>query len=228
MIRNHGPLGALYPKLAYIMEGDTPSFLGLIDKGLGWAVSPAYGGWGGRYQLYQPWGETRPIWTNNQDSRDTVTADNGQTECTDAATVWRWREHFQHDFAARMDWCVAAEYGQANHAPRTVLNGDRTTRIVELSAEPGETVTLSSSGSEDPDGQAVTSAWFIYVEAGTLLSEARLSEACGETTQLVLPALAAQDPNPATVHAILIVRDDGTPSLVSYRRAIVTVSQPAR
>ena len=49
VIKNHGPLGALYPKLAYIMEGDTPAFLGLVNNGLGGAVSPAYGGWGGRY-----------------------------------------------------------------------------------------------------------------------------------------------------------------------------------
>ena len=107
IIEGHGPLGALYPKLAYIMEGDTPSFLGLIDNGLGWAASPAYGGWGGRYVLYRCYGEARPIWTNVDDARDTVTADNGAT-CTSAqATIWRWREAYQHDFAARMDWCVA-------------------------------------------------------------------------------------------------------------------------
>ena len=60
VIRNHGPLGALYPRRLYLMEGDTPSFLGLIDRGLGWDLSPAYGGWGGRYALYQPAGEARP------------------------------------------------------------------------------------------------------------------------------------------------------------------------
>lgn len=53
IIKNHGPLGALYPRLEYIMEGDTPWFLGLINNGLGWAESPAWGGWGGRYVLYQ-------------------------------------------------------------------------------------------------------------------------------------------------------------------------------
>ena len=36
IIKNHGPLGALYPKLAYIMEGDTPCFIGLVRNGLGW------------------------------------------------------------------------------------------------------------------------------------------------------------------------------------------------
>ena len=126
VIDGHGPLGALYPKLAYIMEGDTPSFLGLVQNGLSWHLSPAHGGWGGRYQLYQAYGEAHPIWTNNQDSRDTVTADNGQTATSDPATIWRWREHFQHDFAARMDWCVTDDFRKANHNPIAILNGDTT------------------------------------------------------------------------------------------------------
>jgi hypothetical protein len=32
--QNHGPLGAVYPDVAYGMEGDTPSFLALIPNGL--------------------------------------------------------------------------------------------------------------------------------------------------------------------------------------------------
>ena len=36
-----GPLGAHYPRYMFIMEGDTPSFLGLINNGLGSAMSPA-------------------------------------------------------------------------------------------------------------------------------------------------------------------------------------------
>lgn len=80
IITNHGPLRALYPKLEYIMEGDTPCFLGLIRNGLGGDLSPAYSGWAGRYVLYQAHGETRPLWTNNANSRDTVTAENGVSE----------------------------------------------------------------------------------------------------------------------------------------------------
>ncbi len=62
VIKGHGPLGAMYPKWKYIMEGDTPSFLNLIDNGLCGDVSPEYGGWGGRYTLSRPSGETRAIW----------------------------------------------------------------------------------------------------------------------------------------------------------------------
>ena len=47
--QGHGPLGAAYPDVAYGMEGDSPSFLGLIDNGLDDPEHPEYGGWGGRY-----------------------------------------------------------------------------------------------------------------------------------------------------------------------------------
>ena len=223
IIKNHGPLGALYPRLEYIMEGDTPSFLGLINNGLGWPISPAYGGWGGRYALYQAYGETRPLWTNNQESRDTVTADNGRTECTDMATIWRWREAFQHDFAARLDWCVADEFKKANHPPLAVLNGDPTKRVLALTAGPGETVTLSAAGSRDPDGHELTTSWFIYREAGTFPGEVALSATHGETTSLVVPTLDAKLPTDSTLHVILTTTDSGTPPLTAYRRAILTL-----
>jgi len=220
VIHGHGPLGALYPKTAYIMEGDTPSFLGLIRNGLGWHVSPAYGGWGGRYVLYQAHGEARPLWTNNHDSRDTVTADNGQTVCSDQATIWRWREHFQHDFAARMDWCVAERYEDANHNPIAVLNGDATKRVLEIAAVPGETVRLSAAGSSDPDGHQIAYRWFIYREAGSYTGELSLSHDEQESIHLVAPRVD----RPVTIHVILQLEDNGSPSLFAYRRAVVTVS----
>jgi hypothetical protein len=223
VIRDHGALGCLYPKLAYIMEGDTPSFLGLIDNGLGWHISPAYGGWGGRYALYQAHGETRPIWTNNQDSRDSVTAANGQTECSDPATIWRWREHFQHDFAARMDWCVADEFKLANHNPIAVLEGDTSKAILEVSAQPGTTVTLSAKGSHDPDGDDIALRWFVYREAGTFTGEVTLSASAGEVTAFKAPEGVKPS---ATIHVILQLRDSGKPALFAYRRAIVTVEEP--
>ena len=209
------------------MEGDTPSFLGLIDNGLGWHLSPAYGGWGGRYAFYQAHGESRPIWTNNHDSRDTVTADNGQTECTDPATIWRWREHFQHDFAARMDWCVADRFEAANHNPVVVLNGDPTRRVLELSARSGDTVTLSANGTNDPDGNAFEVRWWIYREASSLRDakgnrfpdHVALSADRGPDTRLVAPTVS----KPETIHVILEVEDGGVPSLFAYRRAVITV-----
>lgn len=228
IMENHGPLGALYPPVAYLMEGDTPSFLGLINNGLGWHVSPGYGGWGGRYQESQPWGEKRKLWSDTRESRDTVTSDdNGRTETSNHASIWRWREHFQNDFAARMDWCVADDFSKANHNPVAVLNGTKTKDIVEIAAKSGSTVQLSAEGSSDPDGDALETHWWIYEEAGTLRDarrrnfppDVRLSATTGPATSVVMPNVA----KPQTLHVVMEVRDNGTPKLWSYRRAIIKI-----
>ncbi|CAN5271835.1 DUF1593 domain-containing protein [soil metagenome] len=220
VIENHGVLGALYPKLAYIMEGDTPSFLGHLAPGLGWAVSPSYGGWGGRYALLRPAGESRPIWTNDNDrTADAVDVD-GRTEQSDQATVWRWREQFQNDFAARMNWSVSSSYAGANHNPVVVLNGDRTRKVLTLRARGGSSVMLTSRGSGDPDHNAVRRMWWIYPEAGTLHEAATLSASEGVSTVVRIPKVTSA----GTIHVILEVEDDGEPHLVSYRRAVIEVA----
>ncbi|MFZ5928522.1 MAG: DUF1593 domain-containing protein [Acidobacteriota bacterium] len=215
IIRNHGPLGARYPRLAYIMEGDTPSFLHLIQNGLGGDIEPSYGGWGGRYELRQSYAETRPIWTN---SRDTVRTRDGREHTSNTATIWRWRRAFQHDFAARMDWCVQP-YEKANHNPVAVLNGDKTKDVLHVQAKPGEPVRLSAAGSSDPDGHALRLKWWIYPEAGTYRGKARLSSTEGMTTELIWEPGA----KPGTVHVILEITDNGSPELTSYRRAVVSI-----
>jgi hypothetical protein len=220
VIRNHSPLGALYPKHTVIMEGDTPSFLGLINNGLGWATSPAYGGWGGRYVYTTFPEEPRPLWTNNdRESRDRVTADDGKEYTSDQATVWRWREAYQHDFAARMDWCIADTYEKANHNPQAILNGDRSKRVLELRVRSGKKVRLSAAGTADPDGDQVQLTWFVYPEAGSCRTPVELAATEGERTSFVAPRVE----KPGTLHVILQVRDRGKPSLFSYRRAVINV-----
>lgn len=220
VINNHGPLGALYPKLKYIMEGDTPSWLGLINNGLGWSVSPSYGGWGGRYARSQPSGEARPIWTNDQKSTaDSVLIDDGSTVTSDQATIWRWREQYQYDFAARMNWCVADTLAKANHNPIAVVNGDNSKGVEHLAAKAGSTVDLSSQGTSDPDGNTTKVSWWVYREAGTLPG-AKVSAASGASTTVQLPATQTA----GTVHVIMQVDDSGTPKLTAYRRVVIDVT----
>jgi hypothetical protein len=73
-IRSQGPLGKLYPRFEFIMEGDTPSFLNLIDNGLDASMRPDFGGWGGRYLLREPFGETHAIWTQGGDLFTRITS----------------------------------------------------------------------------------------------------------------------------------------------------------
>ena len=219
IIKGHGPLGELYPKLEFIMEGDTPSFLGLIDNGLASHISPAYGGWGGRYVLHQTYAESRPIWTNTRDSRDTVTTENGITVTSDQATIWRWRQAYQNDFAARMNWCVAESRNQANHNPVAIVNGEDGKGMVEIRATPGTQVLLSAEGSNDPDDDTITYLWWQYVEAGTSSKPLSLEGPDRPKTCFTVP-----DEQPGkTFHIILQLQDNGEPNLFAYRRVIVTV-----
>ncbi|MDP6045429.1 MAG: DUF1593 domain-containing protein [Phycisphaerae bacterium] len=215
VIEGHGPLGAMYPKWKYIMEGDTPSYLNLIDNGLGGEVRPDYGGWGGRYKLSTPPGQTRPIWTN---SPDTLTVDS-KSYSLPHATVWRWREAYQNDFAARMDWCVSAKRSDANHHPVAVANGVKGKSVVSITAQNGQTVTLSAAGSADPDGDKVTLRWFQYLEAGSA-SRVDLRGADTEQVSFIVPSEPGK-----TLHMILEVKDNGKPNLFSYRRVVVTITK---
>jgi hypothetical protein len=172
-IRAKGPLGKLYPYPCCIHEGDTPSFLGLINNGLASFMSPTYGGWGGRYVWRQYYGETRPSWTQGGDSfpgrdnsKDTVTGADGKTYTSDQATIWRWRTAFQHDFAARMDWTIK-DVAHANHNPDVVVNGQSGKAPIALDAQVDVPLTLDAGASRDRDGNTLKYSWFVYPEAGT-------------------------------------------------------------
>ena len=228
-VRKKGPLGAEYPHWEFMMEGDTPSFLNLIDNGLSVPERPDWGGWGGRYELYTPrkerWfvqEETRPIWTNAQDE---VMGVDGKWHTTNHATIWRWRSAMQNDFAARMDWTVKP-YAAANHPPAPVV------AQATITARPGQRVDLSAAGSTDPDGDALSYAWSCYCEAGTLVASSGKSgqplEITGADQQkawFTVPTTRVLPPGLGTMHIILAVTDHGTPRLTRYKRVIVNVVQ---
>jgi hypothetical protein len=199
-IRGKGPLGKLYPRFAFIMEGDTPSFLDLIDNGLNAYRRPDWGGWGGRYVYRQPYGETHSIWTQGGDlfsrvtSQDTVAGVDGKQRTSDQATIWRWRQAFQNDFAARMDWTIL-DYSHANHNPLLEVNGRAGTEPLVIDAAVGKPVLLDASHSRDPDGQGLHYNWFHYAEAGgTGTNLAAVTIAGADTAQAVVTPTAACRP----------------------------------
>jgi len=237
-IRSKGPLGNVYPKFIFIMEGDTPSFLGLIDNGLNSYRRPDWGGWGGRYIFRQPYGETHSIWTQGGDefarvtSQDTVRGVDGVDHVSDQATIWRWREAFQNDFAARMTWTIA-DFAHANHNPILEVNGHAGTAPIEMDAEVGKPIVLDAAGSTDPDGQPLHFHWFHYAEAGladgnlsaVTLAGAELAHATVTPTAVCQPRWLPLVPcrGDGVAHIILAVTDEGEPRLTSYRRVILHV-----
>ncbi|MEO6093013.1 MAG: DUF1593 domain-containing protein [Novosphingobium sp.] len=221
-IRSKGPLGALYPPPAYIMEGDTPSFLNLIPNGLSTTERPDWGGWGGRYEKLT---SELGLWASTS---DIVAGIDGKLQNTPQATIWRWRSAFQNDFAARMAWSVTPSRAHANHPPQPKLNGHGGLAPVELAACPGKAISLSAAGSTDPDGNRLTYRWWWYREASGLVApQVKLSSDSGDTTTVEVGGEASVDqftpPVSYRLHVILEASDDGTPTLTRYRRAIITV-----
>ena len=235
-IRSKGPLGAAYPRFKFIMEGDTPSYLGLIPNGLQNGDHPNWGGWGGRYLLRQPTGEGRAIWTQGGDSFFRVTsADTVAGRVSDQATIWRWRDAFQNDFAARMNWTVQP-YARANHPPVVVVDGKVADAPLTYRLHTGQSVTLDASASHDPDGNQLSYHWFAYGEAGfdgtapnadvtitgagtarpTLTAAHRCAKAWMDIPGLVCPASRQ-------AQIILAVTDKGSPPLTRYARIIIEV-----
>lgn len=227
---DHGPLGEQYPRVEFLMEGDTPSFLGLVRNGLNAPGKPDWGGWGGRYEFYTPrmqkWfqePETRPLWT---DAVDEVHGVDGNWHTSNHATIWRWREAYQNDFAARIDW-TTAPYADANHPPVVRLG-----HASELTAKRGDTIQLSAEGCSDPDGDALSYEWFYYGEVGTFTTSSGTSgqpvAITGfdqEEASFIVPSSRVMPPGTGTMHIILAVTDHGTPRLTRYSRVIVDVGE---
>ena len=218
-VRSHGPMGAEYPITKFMMEGDTPSFLGLINNGLNDPEHPNFGGWGGRYEFYQPRTlkyfyepETRPIYT---DAMDEVKGVDGNFHTSNKATLWRWREAFQNDFAARMDWTIKS-YKEANHPPKAILK-----HANSLKVKSGEKVTLNAEGSMDPDGNTFAYQWIYYPEPGSYNSKESLG--IDNLNAINTFFTAPKVTEPQTIHIILAVTDNGKPALTRYQRVIVTV-----
>lgn len=238
-IRAKGPLGRLYPRFLYIMEGDTPSYLGLIDNGLNAYRRPDWGGWGGRYVYRQPYGEPHPVWTQGGDefaratSQDRVVGADGTEYTSDQASIWRWREAYQSDFAARMDWTIK-DFAHSNHNPVLVVNGQAGTAPVEITADPGQTVSIDAAGSEDPNGGNLHYKWWIYQEAGltgTHTTDVTIDNAAARHAQVFVKSLCREPWLPGILpcrgegvaHIILEVTNDGLPRLTSYRRILLHV-----
>jgi hypothetical protein len=238
-----GPYGSVaYPDPIFISEGDTPTFLSLIQNGLTDPLFPQWGGWGGRYNLTDRSGESLHF----SDASDAVIGIDGKTHLGSQGTIWRWREAYQGDFAARMQWTLSSDFKSACHAPVVVVNGDSGLEALHVKAEFGETVKLDASESWDPDGNALKFKWMHYPEPTATQSNTKFEvpnlefeeTSEGDTRmQKVQVMIPGQDEGfvfpfdetkimkwgKKTYHLILEVVNNGNHPMRSYRRILVEV-----
>lgn len=230
-----GPYGkTAYPDYQFIMEGDTPTFLYLIQNGLGFPENPDYGSWGGRYQKVNP--STVLNFNHYSDAADRVLGRNNETYTSSQATIWRWRDAFQNDFAARMQWSLPTNASRANHHPVISINGSAALAPLKLNVEAGSTFTLNAAKTLDPDGDRLTFRWFQYKEPGTndwnvagKVPALNVNTAQGgRLAEIQVPtekeSCNGEGVNPSgcwLLHLILEVTDNGYHPLTSYRRILL-------
>ncbi|KAJ5197570.1 hypothetical protein N7449_008049 [Penicillium cf. viridicatum] len=206
-----GPLGSTYPNFMFIPEGDTPTFLGRYGKH-------------GHYS----------------DTADDVDGLDGRSHKSNQATIWRWRDAFQTDFAARMQWSLSSDVGKANHHHVAVLNGTKGPAPLMFELEAGSMFQLDASASYDPDPNdslsfkwyqykdLSASQWSVHHEVGEL--GIRPLDEAGSVVEVTLPPpekccvelisrKAIQKGQ--LLHLILEVKDNGSPALITYRRVVI-------
>ena len=246
-----GPLGSHYPDIAYLMEGDSPSLMHTMMNGLngGPYDHPEWGGFGGRYTLYDL---TRQSMLYS-DTTDTVVGMNNMTFVSNHATIWRWRQAYQDEMSARVQWSIHSNYSAGSHPPVVSVNGscDSAPLIID-NIHPEEVVTLDASGTYDPDANitrrnALEYNFFHYrditaTQSNTAAEVPQLNFTLshnGSIAQTTLPVADLACAAPAAgkaaqgvqetcqqYHIILEVTGSGTPPIRRYKRVILEVQPP--
>jgi len=227
-IMGYEPLGSLYPKRKAMYEGDTPSFLFLYHNGLSDPEKVNYGGWGGRFKKDKvmnanEFSHTKVdesefynffIYNDAADQWSFDSANYNNVYCP----LFRWREEYQNDFAARIRW-TTLPYSEANHNPVLVVENDSTKNILYRRVSPGINYSIDVLGSSDPDGDSLSYEWFYYKEPGSYNGNIIITDSSSQKVMVHIP----NDAVGTEIHLILKVRDNGTPNLFSYRRIVFTV-----
>ncbi len=200
------------PKGAFLGEGDTFTYLNLIDNGLRGIAWGGHGASDGTTATGQ-----RPL------PRITINSYDDLLRLQEMAGA-RPRPPSpdpdfipaaQNGFAARLLWSVTPAYAGANHEPKVSIHGS-----TAVSARPGETIRLEGLTS-DPDGNAVTVRWWQWREVGTYPGQVTLTDPSALATSVQVPSDAKAG---QTIHLILEATDNGTPPLTRYQRVIIDIT----
>lgn len=203
------------PEGEFLGEGDTHTFLNLIDNGLRGYRGDSLGGWGGYPAKgdHSAAGSSVNEWLKSLE-RQVTEADymmpplpRGTTDPFIASSML--------DLAARYAWATTPTYKAANHNPRVTIAGP-----ADVSGRPGQKIRLTARTS-DPDGNKVALRWRIWQEAGTYAGRhATVSASKPGSALMVVPADAKAGDK---IVILAEATDDGTPTLSAYGRISLQV-----
>ncbi len=204
------------PKGEFLGEGDTFTYLNLIDNGLRGYEAGTPGGWAGHGASAATAATGQSplprITINSYDDLLRLQEARGRSPSPDPDFI----PAAQYGLAARLLWSVTPTYAGANHEPRVSVRGS-----TSVSARPGETIRLEGLTS-DPDGDAVTVRWWQWQDVGTYPGKVTLSNPTALATSVQVPTDAAQG---QTIQLVLEATDNGTPALTRYQRVVVIVTR---
>ena len=189
---------------SWLAEGDTFTFLNLLNFGLRSLEDDAYGGVGG----YRP--------LPSEDDPDPGFLGDGLNPARQADGP-AWPDFFQvvqNDFATRLHWSTAARYEDANHEPQVRIAGP-----LDIVASAGDTVELTGSAS-DPDGDPLSLSWWRLAAANSYAGEVSIARPNSASSTVDVPADALPG---ETIHLVFQATDDAPLPLTRYQRIIVTV-----
>jgi hypothetical protein len=195
---------------SFLGEGDTPTFLNLVDNGLRGYRSESFGGWGGHAQ-------TAPAQSFAQGFAALESfAANPAARQVPRAPTHPFLAAAQRDFAARLVWATTPTFAAANHAPRLTARGSRL-----VSARRGDVVELRVRSS-DPDGDDVAVRWWRWDDADSYAGSVELDRTSGSRASFAVPGDAEAG---QTIHVVAEATDDGSPALTRYERFVVSVTR---
>ena len=220
-----------HAKGEFLAEGDTGTFLSLIDNGLeGWrqenrrnpATYQTAGGtnitpFGGPPPAAG--GAAAPAGGRGANGAAAPAAQGGRAGggggrgATGPRQPARFLRPLMNELAERMTWAVTPRYDDANHYPTITLKNAR------VSGKPGEVVNLSAT-IKDPDNDKVSVTWWRFENNGTYAGAVTLDATQGPTTSFRIPADAKAG---ETIHLIAEANDDGKLPMTRYARTVVTV-----
>jgi hypothetical protein len=201
-------------KDSWLGEGDTHTFLNLLDNGFRAHEDQTWGGWSGRKRNIPGLSDMpsfempAPEALNDSTMRRMMAS----LRRGDPAMPGNFLPAVQNGLAARFKWSVTPRYEDANHEP--VIKGS-----LSISAKPGEKHRIKTTVT-DPDKDAVSITWWQF-KVGTYEGDVTLEDTTSASTSFVVPADARLG---ETIHLILEAVDSGSPALTRYHRVIITVA----